>query len=173
LPISVAPCAKERDMRICRYLLAIALVVAAASNPKLCPAGHVHSHSIKAPHGGELLELGGDEYHAELCVDEKKSVITVYILDGEAKQEAPIAAPYLNVNAKTGGKPVQFRLAPVRPEGQGDGPTACFAIKSEKLMKLLHTPGANPRLAMRIGKKAYVARIAHSHSHGHGETVQK
>lgn len=160
-------------MRLCRLLMNIALLTAVAATPKFCSAEHSHDHAIEAPHGGEILELGADEYHAELCVDEKEDVVTVYILDGSAKEEVPITAPFLMVNVKSAGKPVQFRLTPIRAEGQTEGPTACYALKSGSLMKLLHTSGANPRLAMRIGKKAYVARIAHSHNHAHEHAVQK
>lgn len=160
-------------MTVSYRMLVLVLGLAVCSSRRMDAGEHSHAHPSKAPHGGEILELGADEYHAELVVDEKEHVVAVYILDGAAQGEVAIDAPYLNVNVRIGGKPVQHRLNPVRPAGQTEGPTACFALQSESLMKSLHTPGANPRLTLRIGKKAYVARIAHSHSHSHGASTHR
>ena len=130
-----------------------------------------HSHSSTGPHGGDLLELAGN-YHAELVLDEPRHQVSVYLLDGSAEQDAPIDAPFLNVNARANGKPLQFRLTPVRPKGETTGPASCFAITSQALVDALHDPAARPRLSFRIGKKAYVVQLTHHHhdheAHAHG-----
>jgi hypothetical protein len=141
------------------------LALACCVSPRFASAAHSHQHAALGPHGGAVLEMGADEYHAELVVNEKGNVFTVFILDGQAKREVPIEAPYLNVNLKVGDKPAQYRLLPVRPDGQASGLTACYSIKSESLIRSLHSHDANPRLTVRIGEKSYVARIVHSHDH--------
>ncbi len=142
----------------------IAVVAAALAVYSTGPARAAdHDHSSTGPHGGDVLELGVDEYHAELVLDEKQDVVTVYILDSTAKQEAPIDASALNVNLRLSGKPVQFQLAAVKSKDASDGTATCFRAKNPQLMKALHVPNANPRLTVRIGKKSYVARVAHRH----------
>ncbi len=44
----------------------------------------VHSHPTEGPHHGTLIELGKEEYHAELVHDDK--MVTIYILDSAAKK---------------------------------------------------------------------------------------
>lgn len=141
------------------------LALACCVSPGLASAAHTHQHAVLGPHGGAVLEMGADEYHAELVINDKENVFTVFILDGQAKQEVPIDAAFLSVNLKAGDKPAQYRLLPVRSAGQTSGPTACYSLKSDSLVKSLHVHAANPRLSVRIGQKSYVARIVHSHAH--------
>lgn len=59
--------------------------------------GHDHSgdagetHPTEGPHGGHLIELGDEEYHAELTHDEATQTVTVYLLDGAG--ESPVSVP--------------------------------------------------------------------------------
>src|SRR6187401_3013788 len=64
--------------------------------------GHEHVHS--GPHKGHLMEIGGEEYHAEWTHDESGKV-TFYILDSEAKKEVPIAADEITIDVKVGDNP--------------------------------------------------------------------
>ena len=50
-----------------------------------------HDHSTEGPHGGHLVELGNEEYHAELLHDEAAHSVTVHLLDAAGKQ--PVAVP--------------------------------------------------------------------------------
>ena len=56
----------------------------------------VHSHPSEGPHHGTLVELGKEEFHAELVHDAKSVVI--YILDSVAKNAVPIDASEVIVN---------------------------------------------------------------------------
>ena len=49
-----------------------------------------HSHAAEGPHGGHLIVLGNEEYHAELVHDEGTHTVTVHLLD--ASMENPISA---------------------------------------------------------------------------------
>lgn len=151
--------------------------VLAAEGPHFEGDGHEHAahdhaaeeeaHPTFGPHKGILLELGAEEFHAELVLDENKGTVTVFILDAAAKKEVPIDAPIITVNARPDGKPAQFKLAAVRSAQQPQGPTAQFASKDAQLMKVLHAEKAEPRLVARIGKKSYVAKIVHEHDDEH------
>ena len=52
---------------------------------------HGHEHHHHGPHNGHVMEIGGEEYHAEWTHDESGKV-TFYILDSDAKKEVPIEA---------------------------------------------------------------------------------
>ncbi|HQZ69109.1 MAG TPA: hypothetical protein PLY87_28675, partial [Planctomycetaceae bacterium] len=59
--------------------------------------GHDHAHPSEGPHHGDLVELGNEEFHAEVVHGEAGSV-TVYILDSAAKVAVPIDATELTIN---------------------------------------------------------------------------
>ena len=51
---------------------------AATNTPK-------HVHPTHGPHGGELLEIGKEEFHAELIMNETKKQMVIYLLEKDAK----------------------------------------------------------------------------------------
>ena len=50
-----------------------------------------HAHPSEGPHQGDLVELGNEEFHAEVVHGEGGSV-SVYILDSGAKAAVPVDA---------------------------------------------------------------------------------
>src|SRR5689334_14349072 len=58
----------------------------------------LHDHP-PGPHGGSIVELGDDEYHAEVVVDGKTNMLSVYMFGSDAKTVAPIAATEVTVVA--------------------------------------------------------------------------
>lgn len=56
--------------------------------------GHDHPHSGHGagPHEGTLADWGGGKYHVEFTVDHDKQEATVYVLGGDEKTPAAIAA---------------------------------------------------------------------------------
>lgn len=129
---------------------------------------HAHDHPTEGPHHGSLIELGKEDYHAELVHDEKADTVTIHILDAAAKQEVPIPAKQITLNMLAAGKPQQFTLAAVRPEGAPEGPASVFAATSKPLCKALDTHGATGRLNVEIGGKMYVGKVGgHSHARPH------
>lgn len=122
-----------------------------------------HEHPTAGPHGGALIELGKEEYHAELNLDEKRNQVTIVVLDSAGKQLVPVDAPHVLVNVKGGDKPRQYRLLPVYPKGQDRGPATMFALVSPELMTDLHTPAVTAKMTIKIGKKSYAAALQHEH----------
>ena len=45
-----------------------------------------HAHPEHGPNGGELFELGAEEYHAELLHDDDAQTVTINLLDSAAKE---------------------------------------------------------------------------------------
>lgn len=128
--------------------------------------GHAHDHPSEGPHGGELVELGKEEYHAELVHDDTTHTITIYVLDSAAKVAVPIEATELALNLLVDGKPQQFKL-PAKPTSTDpNGKSSCFALVDPALCTAIDTPKTTGRLNLTIDGKSYVGKIsAHDHAH--------
>ena len=128
--------------------------------------GHAHSHPAEGPHHGSLIELGKEDYHAELVHDDKTDSVTVYILDGSASKAVPIPAKQVTLNLRVAGKPQQFVLAAVSQPGDPEGSVSAFAAASKPLCQALDAHGASGRLNVTIAGKVYVGTVGgHGHSH--------
>lgn len=135
--------------------------------------GHDHGqHSDKGPHGGQLIELGQEAYHAELIHDEKTHQVTIYILDGQARQSVSVSQPELTVNMFVGGSHKQFRMVAVSQASDSPGRASRFQAEDEELCDTLCKPGAKGRLNVNIEGKQFVGEIAHEDHDGHDHPRQ-
>jgi len=155
--------------RIRLAVLACGMAMAGMSGLQAAPTAahdHDHAHPSEGPHHGSLIELGKEDYHAELVHDEKTDTVTIYILDGAAARPVPIPAKQITLNMRAAGKPQQFTLAAVRQEGDAAGMASAFAATNRQLCQALDTHGATGRLNVEIDGKIYVGKVGgHSHSH--------
>jgi len=129
--------------------------------------GHGHDHPSEGPHHGSLVELGGEEYHAEFVHDEETGTVTVYVLDGAAKEVVPIEATEISINLKHDGQGEQFKLAASPDEGDPEGQSSRFVSDDAELGEDLHREGAEAQLVLQIAGKAYRGKIEHDHDHDH------
>ena len=137
-----------------------------AKAPKVADAhDHAHDHAHHGPHHGHLMEIGGEEYHAEWTHDESGKV-TFYILDADAKKDVPIAAEEIVIDVKIGENPSkEYKLAAVNPM---DGKTATFEIVEKNLLGVfeqLKSPGIVATLKLSINGKDYAQKIEEHHHH--------
>ena len=124
---------------------------------------HEHDHAHHGPHHGHLMEIGGEEYHAEWTHDETGKV-TFYILDADAKKDVPIASEEIVIDVKIGeNPPATYKLAAVNPV---DGKSATFEVVDKQLLGALETlsPGVVATLKVTIDGKAYEQKIE-EHKH--------
>jgi hypothetical protein len=129
---------------------------------------HVHDHPSEGPHGGHLIELGAEEYHAELVHDDATKTVTVYLLDSKAAQPVGIAETELTLNLVVDGKPQQAKLAAAPQPGDTEGHASRFSVVDEKVLEALDAPKTTGRLNVTISGKPYVGEIAHEeHDHKH------
>lgn len=131
------------------------------------PAAQEHSHSSTGPHGGSIVELGGDAYHAEV-VHGDDGTVTVYILDGNAAANLAIAAAEVKINVSHDGRPEQFTLAASPEAGEAEGMSSRFVSGDAELGEHLDAEGASAKLVVTIDGAPYSGNIAHSHDHGDG-----
>jgi len=126
-----------------------------------------HAHPSEGPHHGSLIELGNEEYHAELVHDEASGTVTIYVLDGAATQAVPIAATEVTINTRHEGKPRQFQLAASPDEGDTQGNSSRFVSEDAELGEHLHAEDAGAKLVLSIDGKSYRGEIRHDHDHDH------
>jgi hypothetical protein len=158
-------------------LVAFALLASVPANaqqvaaPK--PAKVLPPHPTHGPHNGDLLEIGNHDYHAELCLNEPKQQVVVYLLDKDLKHYIAMDSPALMINLKIAGKPTQIKLAATPQNSDRSGSSSCFSVVSPELMSALHDARSDARLSLRIGEKAYVVKVVHHHDHaGHSHATQ-
>jgi len=124
-----------------------------------------HGHPSEGPHHGSLIELGGEEYHAEFVHDEEGGTVTIYILDGAAKESVAIDATEIAINLKHDGKGEQFKLAASPDAGDPEGKSSRFVSNDKELGEDLEHEDADANLVLKINGKSYRGAIAHDHDH--------
>lgn len=139
--------------------------------------GHGHDHAALGPHDGHILELGAEDYHAELTHDDDAHRIGVYILGGDAKTLKPIKAETVTINVAIDGKPAQYELKAAAPAGEPEGSSSYFELIHEPLCQLvagkLESKDAKAELRVTIDGTPHTAKIDvephdhHHHDHGH------
>jgi len=124
-----------------------------------------HDHAHAGPHGGDIIELGDEAYHAELV--HENNVVTVYLLDGQLKNAVPIEAKSLVLNLQVDGAPKQFKLAAAPQDDDPEGKCSRFELTDRALVDLLtDEEELTGRLNVTIEGTQYVGDI---HHHGHEE----
>jgi hypothetical protein len=131
---------------------------------------HEHHHG---PNEGELIELGNEEYHAELLQVPDGDVVTVFILDKEAKNAVPTATEAVVVRMTLGDKPIEFRLTPNPKEGEPAGSSSRFESKEEPLRAALAHQTAKRELEVKIGDKTYKGEFEYYEPHQHGHAHEE
>lgn len=143
---------------------------AKSGDPKASSSGKdagAHNHPSEGPHHGTLIELGSEEYHAELVHDE--NTVTVYILDKTAKISIPIDATDIAINLVHDEKPAQFKLMASPDANDPAGKSSRFSLQDPGLIKELEHDHAGAKLSVLIEGKAYRGEIHHEHEgHDHG-----
>jgi len=130
--------------------------------------GHAeHAHPTKGPHEGDLIELGNEEYYAELVHDEQAGAVTIYLLDAEAKAAVPIEATELTINLKHAGQIEQFKLAASPDVSDPRGKSSRFMSSDAEFIEDIERQDAEPQLVATIDGKQYRGNISPGqHEHG-------
>lgn len=131
-------------------------------------AGHAeagHAHPTEGPHHGHLIELGEEEYHAELAHDEATKTVTIYLLDKEAKAPVGIADAEIMLNLVVDGQPMQAALTAAPQSGDEAGMASAFSKADEALLEALEAEKTTGQVNVTINGKEYVGKVEH-HEHG-------
>lgn len=126
-----------------------------------------HDHAELGPHGGQLVELGEEEFHAEIIHNDDTHAVSVYVLDGRAEDTVAIAAPSVTIEVDAGGASRRFSLPAVHL-GQDDATrTFCFEAVDEALCEALDEEGSKSIVSVEIDGKSFSGAFAHAHDHEH------
>ncbi|MFT5322355.1 MAG: hypothetical protein ACI8P0_000190 [Planctomycetaceae bacterium] len=132
-----------------------------------------HGHGAHGPNGGEIVEVGNEEFHAEVVVDEETHRIDVYILGSDAATAKPIDATEISVSFKHGDEVEEFKLAAAALDGESEGQSSKFTLTSEELFEELHEHSEGATLSFSAGGESLSGTVKHSHDHddehGHGD----
>jgi len=137
-----------------------------ADAPSESGAHAEHAHPAEGPHHGDLVELGNEEFHAEV-VHGKGGSVTVYILDSAAVTAVPIDAAELTINITHDGKARQFKLPASRDAADPEGKSSRFSLTADELATDLDSHDASAKLVVMIRGKSYSGRIEHAHDAEH------
>jgi hypothetical protein len=126
-----------------------------------------HDHPTEGPHQGSLVELGNEEFHAEIVHDEVADTVSAYILDSSARLAVPISATQLAVNLSHDGHAEQFRLSANPQASDPPGRSSMFTSTDAELGHELDLESVKAQLVVKIAGKQYRGAIVHRHDHGH------
>lgn len=118
---------------------------------------HDHGHAAKGPHGGGIVELGDEEYHAEVVVDHDSESLIVYVLGKDAKTAEPVAATEVTI-AREGKDALTLKATPEASDGEGKA--SKFTIVDHDLVhKVMDEGFMHGDLRITIGDKPYNGKI--------------
>lgn len=141
--------------------------VVITDGPPDVSVGGGHSHANTGPRGGAIIELGSENYHAELVDDTAANSVTIYLLGGDAKTAVAIPAEEITINIRHGEQAEQFKLKAMPTKDDPAGSSSRFGITDKHLTDDLHDETLKPQLVVEIDGKQYRGEIAHDHDHGH------
>ncbi|HAN96052.1 MAG TPA: hypothetical protein DCQ98_00830 [Planctomycetaceae bacterium] len=124
------------------------------------------AHPTAGPRGGELIELGAEDYHAELLHGGADGKITVHLLDSTGKQSVATEATELTINLKHDGSAEQFRLKAFPEPNDPVGKASRFVSDTAELAAEMEHEGAEIQLVVTIDGKPYRGVLDHHHDDG-------
>uniref|UniRef100_A0A7C2JYF3 Lipoprotein n=1 Tax=Schlesneria paludicola TaxID=360056 RepID=A0A7C2JYF3_9PLAN len=127
--------------------------------------GHVHGESAEGPHHGALVELGEEEFHAEIVVDGKAHSLKLYLLGPDAKTAASTAASEATIAVEDGPT-----LTLKAVEGQPEGMNTVFEVVDEKAVHdIAEAEFIHGELKITVGEKEFKTGLdVHFHAdHDH------
>lgn len=137
-----------------------------------------HLHYGAGPHGGTLLELGGDDFHAELVFDHDSHAIRIFLYGGDAKTPLPSRAPHAKLVLDK-DRTITLRSLPL--EGESNGMSSRFELIDENLVhEILEKGFLHGDLEVEIAGKSFKSHLdihlgneKHEHKDGAGNPKEQ
>jgi hypothetical protein len=109
-------------------------------------------HDEPGPHGGQIIEIGAKDHHAEFVQDEQSHKVGVYVLDGDAITSTPIESKSVVIDITRDGETTKYELPALPQSGEPDDTSSYFEIADEGLSKILsgESDAENIRAELRI-----------------------
>ena len=110
----------------------------------------LHVHPTEGPHHGDLVELGNEEFHAEIVHDEQTEMLTVYLLGTSAVHAVGSKALELKINLSHDGVAEQFTLGSTAPAIRPPRRIVALCLSRHRTV-----PGTRPRPRYRAAGRGY------------------
>ncbi|NLS92877.1 MAG: hypothetical protein GXX96_12050 [Planctomycetaceae bacterium] len=121
-----------------------------------------HDHDVPGPHGGHIIVLGDEAYHAELTHDEATHTVAVYLLDKTGKTPISDSPEELVLQVFEKGDFADHVLKASDREGM-------YAVIDEALCDMLsHDEPLRGRIRVTIAGQEYVGIVEHA-AHASGD----
>ena len=128
------------------------------------PPEHAHVHG---PNGGHIIELGEEEFHAEVAMDKDRK-LTVYLLDEAVKAAKPVENGTMQIVTKVDTQDVTLDLVAAPLDGEKDGKCSRFELAADKVPgAIMDIEGLTGDLSLKFGDKTLKTSLTEEHDHGH------
>lgn len=128
------------------------------------PPEHAHVHG---PNGGHIVELGEEEFHAEVAMDTSRK-LTVYLLDEAVKAAKPVDNGTLQITTKVDGNDVVLDLVAAPLDTEKDGKCSRFELAADKVPgAIMDIEGLTGDLSLKFGDKTLKTSLTEEHDHDH------
>lgn len=137
---------------------------------KVTETAHEHHHE-HGPHGGHIIELGHEEFHAEVAPNAEKKVIDIYLLGPDGKKPQTTDQKEAMLNLTIAGKPHQLKATAAPLKGEPEGQSSHFeaAVTDEIRTDVMNVEALLGKLVVTIGGKQYSGDLGHDHGHDHDD----
>ena len=126
----------------------------------------VHQHATHGPHDGHLVELGGEDYHAEVVFDHDSRELTVYLLGSDAETAMPVSTETVTLNLQVDNAPASVELASAPLDGEADG-SSRFTASGDAVPEAIHDDeDLHGWVVVEIDGTQHRGEIAHDRAHG-------
>lgn len=126
----------------------------------------VHPHPEHGPHEGHLVELGGEDYHAEIVFDHDARVLTVYLLGSDAASAMPIDTETVTLNLLVDEAPMILELPAAPLDGETEG-SSRFTVAGDVIPEAIRDEeDLEGSISVMIEGTQYRHEIGHEHG-GH------
>ncbi len=124
-------------------------------------------HPEHGPNGGHIVELGKEEFHAEVAIDKDRKLI-VWLLDESMKAAKPVENGTVQIMTKVDAKDVTLDLVAAPLEGEKDGKCSRFELAADKLPgAVMDIEGLTGELMLKVGDTKLQNSLTGGHDHGH------
>lgn len=117
--------------------------------------GHDHGHE-KGPHGGSLVELGKEEFHAEVLVDHDAHSLKVFVLGKDAKSAVPTSAKEVTLTA--GKETWTLKAAPQKTDGEGKS-SVFELVDHDVIHAILDSKAIHGKVRVMIDDKPFLGDV--------------
>ena len=111
---------------------------------------HDHDHGALGPHGGHVLVLGDEQYHAEWTHEDKSGDIVIYLLDQEIQEDVTTTAELITITTTIRDESQTYELA-ADNQNEEDPPRASrFKATNPNLLTALKQAGSGVKAQMQV-----------------------